>query len=53
MHGTGADEMIAGTDTCALQARLESYRRLSGLLAEECSNSAAAAKLGDLAAIAL
>ena len=34
VKGTGADEVIAVTDTYEPQARLESYRRLAGLLAD-------------------
>ncbi len=34
VNGTGADEVIAVTDTYEPQDRLESYRRLAGLLAD-------------------
>ena len=34
VQGTGANEVIAVTDTYEPQARLESYRRLAGLLAD-------------------
>ncbi len=34
VQGTGADEVIAVTDTYEQQARLESYRRLAGLIAD-------------------
>ncbi|MGA7708548.1 MAG: LLM class flavin-dependent oxidoreductase, partial [Acidobacteriaceae bacterium] len=34
VQGTGANEVIAVTDTYDPQARLESYRRLAGLLAD-------------------
>jgi alkanesulfonate monooxygenase SsuD/methylene tetrahydromethanopterin reductase-like flavin-dependent oxidoreductase (luciferase family) len=54
LSGTGASEVIAVTDTYDPQARMESYRRLAGLLADSNSTSSAAtAKLGDHAAIAL
>jgi luciferase family oxidoreductase group 1 len=51
---TGATEVIAVTDTYDPEARIESYRRLAELVADSNSTSSAAtAKLGDHAAIAL